>query len=102
MKTRTEKWKNYRDKILQTPDDKFPPHKENFVHRQSHADQLLVNSSAVSTAAITYDHLSLKKKKKVTPYAEYAKKKNILLVVKLASFFVALVILVVAYFLWVR
>jgi len=100
MKTRIEKYRHYRAKILATPESAFP--KRGITERSTTAqDQEIISQSAQSDGAIAYNSLPLKKKKP-TPYAKYARKERVWLVVKSVSLVVVVVSLTLVYFFWVK
>jgi hypothetical protein len=100
MKTRTEKYRRYRAQIQATPESAFP--KRGVTDRsQTPLDHEIISHSAQSDGAIAYSSLPLKKKKP-TPYAVYAKKKRVWLIVKSVSFVLVLISMTLVYFFWVK
>jgi hypothetical protein len=100
MKTRIEKYRRYRAQIAATPENAFP--KRGVTERsQTPLDQDIISHSAQSDGAIAYASLPLKKKKP-TPYAVYAKKRRVWLIVKSVSFVLVALAMTLVYFFWVK
>ncbi len=78
MKTRVEKYKKYRERILKTPDEKFESKKTRRVE--------------VSSEEI----------KSETPYTAYRKKEIKMYSLKGTIFFIVLIFFVLIYLFWVR
>jgi hypothetical protein len=99
MRTRIQKYKHYREKIARTPDNKFPARKT-VVRTQTHADKEAIAQSGQATSAVQYKSVPLKKKR-ITPYSEYSKKKRIWLIIKCVSLLMTIAGFVCLYFFWV-
>ncbi len=99
MKTRKEKWQRYREKILATPADKFPPVSEVSLRPQTHADKEEIQNSVVSSSLVIERST---KQKRVTPYAQWVKRQRLLLGFKLFLLLLAVVLLILLYLFWVR
>lgn len=99
MKTRIEKYQRYRERIERTPENKFPA-RRNVVRTQTHADKEAVAQSGKAAAAVDYKSVSLKKKR-ITPYSEYFKRKRVWLIIKSGSLLLTVAAFVCLYFFWV-
>lgn len=100
MKTRTAKYKRYRERIAKMKDSAFPKRKEG-VHKQTHADLAQIENTATPSGVIALPLESTRKKKKVTPYTAYAKRRRIWLWLKLASLLGVVIGFVCLYYFWV-
>lgn len=78
MKTRMEKYKKYRERILKTPDEKF----ENKKTRQV--------------------EVSKEENQAETPYTEYRKKEIHMYFLKGCVLFLAIILFILLYLFWVR
>ncbi len=78
MKTRTQKYKKYREKILRTPDDKF-------------------ESKQTRRVEVTKEEVALE-----TPYTIYHQKEMKNYALKGVIFFIALVLFMILFLFWVR
>lgn len=96
--TRTAKWRRYREKIKNLPDDKFPPHNSKNERCISPNDEesVLNATSAKSLAP------GSSKPRKNTYYGAYLKKIKIKSAVKYGIALILIVLFVVAYFVFVK
>lgn len=78
MKTRMQKYKKYREKILRTPDDKF-------------------ESKQTRRVEVTQEEVALE-----TPYTIYHQKEMKNYALKGVIFFIALVLFMILFLFWVR
>jgi hypothetical protein len=100
MRTRTEKYRRYREKIARLKENRFPKRAKS-EQSTTHADEAIISQSAQSKGAIVYKDLAVKKNK-ATPYFLYSRKKRNWLIIKSVSFLFAVAGFVCLYFFWVK
>lgn len=96
MQTRSQKWKRYREQIKNLPDEKFPDHSKGAVRIQSPGDEAVIMDSR----SISSSRLGIKRNN--TPYGKYLERKKNLMIVKFAILGAAIIIFVIAYFVFVK
>ena len=92
-----QKYKRYREQIRNTPEEDFP--KKNYVNRRmTHADY------SAASYAIRPEEVALLEKgqRRITRYSEYTKKEKAWLIAKSVLFVVAVGLMILLYFLWVK
>ena len=99
MRNRQKKWARYRERIQRLPESRFPAPKTNRTAATLNNDD--TGRMSVSTNAISLATFG-EKEKKILPYFEHLKHEKIMLMIKVGLFVVALVTMILIFFLYVR
>lgn len=108
METRKERFAKYRETIQKMPDGQFPAQRR--FSQPNSGDLDLLSSADKPTAAISYGSLLESSEAAVgddpsgrpSPYARYSNKKKGWLIAKFVLLFMAIIAMVIYYFLWVK
>lgn len=96
MKTRVRIWKRYRDKIASS---NFKDSGTTHIEEMEQGDIDEMSKLARSSEAIA---MAGDKEKELTPYDRYIKNKRIHLIIKIAVLVLAIVLMALLYFFWVK
>lgn len=99
MRTRTEKWRRYRDKIEALDESRFPRTEPSPLPLSEEDRKAAIEASQAASLALPGGK---KGRRSATPYGRYLRRGRTVLVLEALALVLAIVGLILMYFLWVQ
>ena len=99
MRTRTEKWRRYREKIEALDESRFPRTEPSPLPLSEEDRKAAVEASQAASLALPGGKNG---RRPATPYGRYLRRERAILILEMLALLLAIVALLLMYFLWVK